>query len=608
MAGYDVQNRYQKRINRYKSVHQRLSRQADRISNLRLCVFILGLGLTVAFYRTPVLSGSVFLISALIFIYLLVSHNRVSTSRDYAYTRQGLNENALKRLSGEWMDFSDTGADLAAEEHPYAKDLDVFGRGSLFQWISTAFTPRGREKLGDRLSRFPAGVEQIEETQAAVEELSRNLAWCQKFCAEGPVHGKKPIDPALLFRWAEKRNDFYQRKEIEAVIRIFPVITVLLIILSFSTPFVPAYWPILFLVGQATALFAFSHKRSEILEAVGPYEANIKVYYKMLRHLERKRFDSELLKSYQKKLLNRTGKPAYIQVEKLSKLADAISNRENAYFLVVNILTLWDYQCILALEKWKSASGKYLSRWVDTVGEVEALISLAGIAQIHPEWSLPEISAGPAQILAKTMGHPLINKNRVCNDLELRRPAGILLITGSNMSGKSTLLRTVGLNLVLAYAGARVCARKFTCSLLRIYTCMRVSDDLEKSISSFYAELLRIKMIVDATHTEGLPIFFLLDEIFKGTNSQDRHLGAKILIRQLNLSGAVGLVSTHDLELGEMERESKGQIKNYHFREYYENGKIRFDYTLRRGLSTTRNAMYLIKMAGIDVGDDQLRQ
>ncbi len=170
------------------------------------------------------------------------------------------------------------------------------------------------------------------------------------------------------------------------------------------------------------------------------------------------------------------------------------------------------------------------------------------------------------------------------------------------MSGKSTLLRTVGINLVLAYAGAPVCAQRFNCSMLQIHTCMRVSDNLGENISSFYAELLRIKQIVSASKTEK-NIFFLLDEIFKGTNSQDRHAGAKVLIRQLSKAGAMGMVSTHDLELGDLERESDRKIRNYHFREYYKNDEIHFDYKLRPGISTTRNAMYLIKMAGIDVDE-----
>lgn len=203
---------------------------------------------------------------------------------------------------------------------------------------------------------------------------------------------------------------------------------------------------------------------------------------------------------------------------------------------------------------------------------------------------------------AKSMAHPLLGDRAVCNDLTLKKPSNIVLITGSNMSGKSTLLRTAGVNLVLAYAGAPVRAKKFSCSIMNIYTCMRISDNLEENISSFYGEILRIKGIVEACG-RGEQVFFLLDEIFKGTNSIDRHLGAKILIKNLENGKTCGMVSTHDLELAEMEEESGGKIKNYHFKEYYEDGKIKFDYKLRTGVSTTRNALYLMKMAGIDIGE-----
>jgi DNA mismatch repair ATPase MutS len=252
------------------------------------------------------------------------------------------------------------------------------------------------------------------------------------------------------------------------------------------------------------------------------------------------------------------------------------------------------------LEAWKEQAGRSLNTWLQALGDFEALASLAVIAHDYPNWCIPEVEETPPYLKASQMGHPLLTEDRVCNDLAILPQAGILLITGSNMSGKSTLLRTAGVNLVLAYAGAPVCAAAFRCSLMRIYTCMRVNDNLEQSISSFYAELLRIKMIVAAAKQATRPVFFLLDEVFKGTNSQDRHTGAKILIKQLKRLGAVGLVSTHDLELAELAAESKGII-NYHFREYYQNDRIHFDYKLRPGVSTTRNALYLIKLAGIDI-------
>lgn len=212
---------------------------------------------------------------------------------------------------------------------------------------------------------------------------------------------------------------------------------------------------------------------------------------------------------------------------------------------------------------------------------------------------MPKILNSQSTIKAKELGHPLLTNQRVCNDIEISGKTKVLLVTGSNMAGKSTYLRTAGINLVLAYSGAPVCSESFSCGVMDIHTSMRVSDDLQNNVSSFYAELLRIKEIVKATKKEK-QVFFLLDEIFKGTNSEDRHEGAKMLIKRLLRDNAIGLVSTHDLELGDLEEESSRRVKNYNFQEYYEDDKIHFDYKLRRGVSTTRNAMYLIKMIGID--------
>jgi DNA mismatch repair ATPase MutS len=298
-------------------------------------------------------------------------------------------------------------------------------------------------------------------------------------------------------------------------------------------------------------------------------------------------------------LLNSRGEKASEQIKRLEKIADRISNRENAMFFPINVLLLWDYHSMMALERWKIQSGKNIEKLMETIGKAEALCSLAALCCDYPDWVIPEFTASPSVVRAKSLGHPLLGERKVCNDLSIEKPACALLITGSNMSGKSTYLRTAGINLVLAYAGAPVCASYMKCSVMDIHTCMRVNDNLEKNISSFYAEILRIKDIVNASKGSR-QVFFLLDEIFKGTNSQDRHAGAESLIKNLCRNGAAGMVSTHDLELGALEGESGGQVKNYHFQEHYMDNEIHFDYKLRPGVSTTRNALYLIRMAGID--------
>ena len=250
------------------------------------------------------------------------------------------------------------------------------------------------------------------------------------------------------------------------------------------------------------------------------------------------------------------------------------------------------------LQEWRIKNGYKLEKWLEDMGEVEALVSLSTISFEHEEWTYPTIS-GINEIEAIELAHPLLGERAKANNFNLKGSEKVALITGSNMSGKSTFLRTIGFNMVLTYLGLPTFSKGFKCGISNIYTCMRTQDNLDENISSFYAEILRIKLVIEAAKN-GERVFFLLDEIFKGTNSQDRHDGARILIEQLVKLQGVGLVSTHDLELCDLENE-KSWLVNYNFREYYKNNKINFDYVLRRGMSKTQNAKHLMKLAGIDI-------
>jgi DNA mismatch repair ATPase MutS len=458
---------------------------------------------------------------------------------------------------------------------------------------------------------------EITNRQVAITELSQKLNWRQRFEAEGVLISNKLKPTESLIRWAEESDESYLQPILKLGMRVLPFVTLLMIALYAFQLSIPWQIPALLVVIQYLLLKIYGKERSQVLSIVYRYEDSLKTYTEMLKHFEKQNYNCSWLKIRQESLRDQTSQRAYQQIRRLSKIADWISNRENAIFLVVNILTLWDYQCMIALEEWKKESGKRLKTWLNVLAEVEALSSLANIRFDYPDWAMPEILGTPntkvseqnlthgsaSGLSAQKLGHPLLTQTRVTNDFEMKLPSGITLITGSNMSGKSTFLRTVGTNLILAYTGSPVCAQRFSCSLMNVWTCMRVSDNLEQSISSFYAEILRIKKIVEAAKTDK-PVFFLLDEIFKGTNSHDRHSGAKALIKQLQKDGALGLISTQDLELGELEKESHSQVKNYHFREYYQNQEILFDYKLRSGISTTRNALYLIKMAGIELDEE----
>ncbi len=593
---------YEKRIMYYARRLEKLTQTVNRLSNARLTLFFAGCALAGFLYLTQSssLGLGILLFTVVSFTALVLWHQKFRTEQKYIQVLYEIYAQALKRLAGEWKSFPDTGEDFIDPAHPYSEDLDLFGPSSLFQWINTAKTYRGREKLKEWLTVPSVEGGAIQKKQEAIKELAINLAWRHRFMAEAGITERPLNSPTRIIEWAKTYDTTYLRPGIVILARALPIITLTFLLLYFLIPGVSYWYPLAGFLIQAIILFA-GKQRGKTLEAVYAYKDSIRVYEKMLERFEKRTFKSEYLQDLKKGLSDRDGKAAFEQIRKLSGLAELIANRGNAMFLVINIFTLWDIQCMIALESWKEKSGRSLGRWVDTVAELEGLASLAIIHFDHQEWAFPEIVSENSGIVAANMGHPLLG-NSTCNNLSIEKRSGILLITGSNMSGKSTLLRTVGINLVLAYAGAPVCARHFSCSMLRIYSCMRVSDNLGKNISSFYAELLRIKRIVSASKKEG-KIFFLLDEVFKGTNSQDRHVGAKVLIRQLSKVGAMGMVSTHDLELGDLERESELKIRNYHFREFYVNNEIHFDYKLRPGISTTRNAMYLIKMAGIEVDE-----
>lgn len=594
-------NLYEKRKSSYESLCSRLEKTINSIGNWRLTAAVAGIVVATFAYRIELyyLFWSALAIFSALFIYLVVVHHRVRKFYKYVEAILKINDNSIKRLKGEWVDFQDMGEEFRDEGHEFSQDLDIFGRGSLFQWITTANTNFGRKKLKEILTKPCHNFHKLSEKQEAMNELGKKRWWRQKYQAKAMQIVEEMRDEKKLIAYMNSNNRVYARRDIIFIIRILPMITITTFLLAFGIQVMPRIIPVLAVLVHIVLLLLGIKKRNKVLKTIFTYQRNIKVYGEMLKHFEKTNFTSKYIKNLKDEIKNQEGLSAFQQLKKLEKLVDSISNRGNMLFLPINIIFLWDYQCMIALERWKHHSGHLIESWLKTLGEMESLSSLAMISFDYPHWTTPKFTSEASVLRARDLGHPLLTNKQVDNDLIIEEPKRILLITGSNMSGKSTLLRTAGINLVLAYAGAPVCAQQFECSFMRLFSCMRVSDNLEKSISSFYAELLRIKEIVKAAE-EDRQVFFLLDEIFKGTNSHDRHLGAKMLINKLYKQNAIGLVSTHDLELGELEKESNGKVVNYHFQEYYKEDEIFFDYKLRRGVSTTRNALYLMKMAGIE--------
>lgn len=604
----DPQEIYRQRKIEYTDLLHRQLRLFNLLSNLRILIFVVGLGavLFLAYIQQFSLSGLILVVSFVLFLFLIVKHEKVRLVKDRTSHLIKINEKGLARLDGNWTEFADDGSEFIDHDHPFTRDFDIFGQASLFQWINSTHTYFGRKGLARELARPYKNADKIRRRQVAVQELAEKLDWRQTFEAEGMFAFQKTSSPEWLIKWIQEPNQVLQKRGLLFLIRVLPVVTIVSLLMAWIIPQVPYSLPLLFIGFQLGMNYFGSKGFMRIFDSARYYKDALKAYEASVKLIEEEPFQAQLLIDLQVGLFDEKGRLASTQIRRLAKIVDLMDLRFNGFFyFLINNLVLWDFQCMVRLERWKERSGKSLFKWLDAVGRVESLASLAVIHFEHPEWVFPELVKGKYVFVAKEMGHPLLpDQIRVDNDLNLQGSGTIFIITGSNMSGKSTFLRTIGINLVLTYLGAPACAADLKCSIMEMYSSMRVNDNLEKNISSFYAELLRVKMIVEASR-KGVPMIFFVDEIFSGTNTRDRHIGAKNVMKSLSRAGVMGLVSTHDLELGELERERNLHIRNYHFSEGYEGNRIQFTYKLHPGVSTTSNAIYLMRMVGIEVMEEE---
>ena len=591
---------YNRRKEKYTRLEAKLTRQYNYTAALRLFVFLFSAVLIIYFHKIKLyfMEASIILIFLILYGVLINIQNKIRYHKKLCLNIIGINKDSIERAQGNWTDFKDNGEEFKDELHQYSYDLDIFGKGSLFQYINSTVTYTGKQTLRKTLTNADYTPKEIYERQKAVIELSKKTGWRQRFQSEGKINFQDMKNPEELIKWAKETISTDSDKSQLNLIRYTPLLTIFMAVLYFPLHLIPVYILSVFAIFQVFLVYYKKTKRVKYLELINLYKKDILTYMNLLKNIEKAKFHCSYLKDLQSKLYDSNGCSSTNQINALVKLSRLISDRNNLIYIILNILTLWDYQYMFALDKWKKVSGPNINVWLNVIGEMESLCSISILQHDNAHWTMPKFQENKLFIYSKNMGHPLITKNRVCNDLKIGDSEKIILVTGSNMSGKSTLLRTVGVNLVLAYAGSPVCAESFSCSKMDIFTCMRTSDNIEENISSFYAELLKIKKIIKAVN-ENKKVLFLLDEIFKGTNSYDRHIGAKMLLNKLSKKDAIGFVSTHDLELGDLQNENN-QIKNYHFEEYYRNNKIFFDYKLRKGVSTTTNALYLMKLAGID--------
>lgn len=601
-------NYFEKKLNEYRNLEMDKRGLSNKFSFLRLVLFVLGLLICIYFWGNGQrgIAVAVFLVFGVLFLAAVVKHDSILGELARIKCKITIHENYIKRHGDDWRKFSDEGGEFVDSNHEYSSDLDIFGKGSLFQWLNVAHTCYGRRALKELLLGSSKAASDIRDRQSAVRELGKleKFSFCEELECLGMLSKGVDKDPAELVEYALRDERLFRHKGGYFLFYLLPFITLLTVALYFFKYPIPNGTLPLLLILQMMITGIGSLKVNRVLKTVHSFKASIEAYGSMIRLIEEESFESPYLRQLKNKLYTVNDRQASDALKKLVKISDAINSRSNIVaYVFLNSLLLWDFHCIIALEEWRENYGEQISEWLVCIGVFEAISSLAVMCHLDDSWSFPTLAVDGLSICATQLGHPLIHpRKRVCNDIEVDNQ--ISIITGSNMSGKTTLLRTIGISLVLTYAGAPVYARVFEAPILEVFTSMRIGDDLNNGISTFYAELLRIKKIIEFSKKEQ-PMLFLIDEIFKGTNSSDRLTGAISLIYNLNRSWIIGMISTHDFELCDLEYKDQSRISNYHFSESYAENEIHFDYKLKSGRCRTTNAKYLMRMVGIEIDEEK---
>ena len=531
-----------------------------------------------------------------IFVVLAIVLHRLDGERDAATRGAAYYDRAIGRIEDRWMGKGSQGERFRDSKHVYADDLDLFGRGSLFELLSTARTGAGERTLAEWLLA-PGQREEVAARQEAVAELRPRIDLREEIALMGEDI-RAAVDARVLALWgAAPPVRFFKGARVVALLLTTAAVATLVgfFVQQFRiAPFL--------LVVLAEMLFSFAVRPSvgEVTSAVTAPAHELRMLALLLERLEGENFSSVRLKQLIGEL-KVEGTAASRQIKRLTRLIELLDSSENMFFRPIAAMLLWNAQFAMAVEAWRNVCGPHIGKWIDAVGEFEALCSLSTYAFERPDATFPHLESTGPLFDADTLRHPLIPKAAaVPNDVRLGVKERLWIVSGSNMSGKSTLMRAVGLNAVMAWAGAPVACARLNISPLLIGASMSTHDSLADNRSRFYAEISRLRDVVELART-GHPTLFLLDELLSGTNSHDRRIGAEAVIRGLVERGAIGLVSTHDLALAEIASTLDGRAANVHFEDHLEGGEIRFDYRLRQGVVTRSNALELMRAVGLDV-------
>jgi len=577
---------YKSQVETYTSEVKSLNKKLILLSTYRLIIFLAIIGGIYLFFKQWQVALGIGVLGTTFFLFLLSKYTNLKAKRDLNKALVEINEEELKIVSGDFYDKSQ-GLEFQDPTHFYSLDIDLFGRGSFFQFMNRTTINEGTQTLVDALTSNH--IQDIDKKQEAVKELSKKAEWRQYFSATASLVDIET--PARdIINWLSDYRLFLPKK-IKWLPLVFSVLSLAIILLgSFETikPIFIIFW---FVLG-AIITGKYLKKISELANNTGKLKETFKQYALLLDQIETETFSSEILKNQQKKIQSETKKASLIFKE-LSKGLDALDNRNNLFVVFFgNGFLLTDIKNSFRVERWIETYRHKVADWFEVISFFDGYNSLGNYGFNHPEFVYPKIKGKGAIISAKNLGHPLLDKNkRVDSDVIIDNEQ-FFIVTGANMAGKSTFLRTISLHIVMANAGLPVCAKESTYNPVKLITSMRTSDSLTDDSSYFFSELTRLKCIVDAIQNESY--FIILDEILKGTNSTDKAIGSRKFVEKLVASNATGIIATHDLSLCEIEDELEG-VKNYYFDAEIINDELHFDYQLKEGICQNMNASFLLK-------------
>lgn len=591
------ENHYTERLSLTKRQLQQVKKQIFRISMLRLALFITGIAGVYFFFNQTTLLIAGICLTFLPFFILVKVHNRLFIRKEWLETQARIIQEELQALSGDYSSFED-GKEYVNPEHPYSFDLDIFGRRSLFQSINRTCTFFGKVRLAEWLQNHLHEKASIEKRQEMVREISEHTLFREQFRVAGLVHHGQSSDAEKIQAWSQSPAQYLHAGWVKAFIWGVPVINSLLLITSL------AGWTSFSWLGLSFGIFlvlsfGIIKRATYIQETYGKQLKSLNGYARLIALAKAEDWKSAGMQELMERF-NLNGQSPIQALQQLSKELDRLDLRNNQFlYVLLEGSIFFQLQEIVRIERWKARYGQHINEWLETVGELDALCSLGTFAYNHSQYTYPELTEKPFCFLATQMGHPLMPAFQcVKNDATIPSRPFFLIITGANMAGKSTYLRTIGVNYLLACIGAPVCCERLKLYPNQLITSLRTSDSLSDNESYFFAELKRLKRIIDLLN-QGQQLFIILDEILKGTNSMDKQKGSFDLIRQFMQLKANGIIATHDLLLGSLIKQFPEEIRNYCFEADIKGNELTFSYKLREGVAQNMNACFLMKKMGI---------